>query len=150
MIFGYALARTPSTRRATLLITRRAPPPGRYSLAFTPGSAFIGGAKRFWLNGLGPDDIHPNAPTIPEVLFMAYQGTFAIITSALITGAPAERMKYSSLLVFSALWSILVYSPVAHWCWHPEGFLLKAGVLEFAGGNVVHVNSVRSKWEGVS
>lgn len=112
-----------------------------YSLAFTPGSTFIGSADRFFLHGMTPDDIHPMAPTIPEALFCLYHMTFAIITPALITGAPAERLKFSSMLIFSALWSILVYSPVAHWCWHPEGFLFKAEVLDFAGGDVVHVNS---------
>jgi Amt family ammonium transporter len=79
--------------------------------------------------------------TIPESVFMVFQMTFAIITPALITGAFADRMKFSSLLVFMTLWSILVYSPVCHWVWGPGGFLGGMGVLDFAGGTVVHINA---------
>ncbi len=70
-----------------------------------------------------------------------FQMTFAIITPALITGAFADRMKFSAMLVFSGLWSLLVYSPIAHWVWHPNGFLFAEGVLDFAGGTVVHINA---------
>src|SRR3546814_1566781 len=72
---------------------------------------------------------------------MMFQGTFAVITPALIVGAFADRMKFSALLIFTAAWSLLVYAPIAHWVWHPNGFLFGAGVLDFAGGTVVHINA---------
>jgi Amt family ammonium transporter len=81
------------------------------------------------------------APTIPESVFVMFQMTFAIITPALITGAFAERMKFSALLMFITLWSIFVYSPVAHWVWEPRGWLAARGILDFAGGTVVHINA---------
>jgi Amt family ammonium transporter len=81
------------------------------------------------------------AGTIPESVFMMFQMTFAIITPALITGAFAERMKFSAMLAFMALWSLLVYSPVAHWVWEPGGWMFEKGVLDFAGGTVVHINA---------
>src|SRR5258708_13515417 len=112
-----------------------------YSLAFTPGSPYIGGLSRFMLNGMGIDAINDLAKTIPESVYMCFQMTFAIITPALICGAFADRMKFSALLWFIGLWSILVYAPIAHWVWGPGGFLNDAGILDFAGGTVVHINS---------
>ena len=108
-----------------------------YSLAFSEGVGFVGGLGKMFLGGLAPDAMHGS---IPETVFMTFQMSFAIITAALITGAIAERMKFSSLLLFVGLWSILVYSPVAHWVWG-GGFLGDAGMLDFAGGTVVHINS---------
>jgi len=118
-----------------------------YSIAFSPGNAFIGGLDRFMLHGLafvkeaGKLTVHPILPAIPESVFMMFQMTFAIITPALITGAFAERMKFSAMIAFIALWSVLVYAPVAHWVWDPQGWLAAAGVLDFAGGTVVHINA---------
>jgi len=111
-----------------------------YSLAFTEGNAFIGGFDGFMLRGILPSDLHEGT-RIPEVLFVAFQGTFAVITPALITGAFAERIRFSALLWFSALWLLLVYSPVCHWVWGPGGLLVEDGVLDFAGGTVVHINA---------
>jgi Amt family ammonium transporter len=111
-----------------------------YSLAFTDGgaaNAFVGGLDKVLLRGIGVDSL---TGTIPETVFMTFQMTFAIITPALITGALADRMKFSSLLVFLSLWMILVYAPITHWVWG-GGFLGDAGVLDFAGGTVVHINS---------
>jgi Amt family ammonium transporter len=120
-----------------------------YSIAFTPGGSFIGGFSRVFLSGLAY--IHGDkattltvshlAPTIPESVYMVYQMTFAIITPALITGAFADRMKFSSMLVFMSLWSLIVYSPIAHMVWEPTGWLAAAGILDFAGGTVVHINA---------
>jgi ammonium transporter, Amt family len=118
-----------------------------YSIAFTPGSPYLGGFDRMMLEGLsflkdaGQLTVHHLAPSIPESVFVMFQMTFAIITPALITGAFAERMKYSALLLFIAFWSVLVYAPVAHWVWEPSGFLAAMGVLDFAGGTVVHINA---------
>jgi ammonium transporter, Amt family len=119
-----------------------------YSLAFTPGSTpWIGSFDRFMLNGLefikaeGMLTVHHIAPTIPESVFMMFQLTFAIITPALIAGAFAERMKFSAVVAFISLWSLLVYAPVAHWVWEPTGWLAALGVLDFAGGTVVHINA---------
>jgi Amt family ammonium transporter len=81
------------------------------------------------------------ATTIPESVFAMFQMTFAIITAALITGAVADRMKFSALLVFVTLWTLLVYSPIAHWVWHPNGWIFALGALDFAGGTVVHINA---------
>ncbi len=114
-----------------------------YSLAFGNGgdlNAYIGSFDALFLNGVTMETAHSLLPGIPEFLFIAFQMTFAIITPALITGAFAERLKYSGLLLFTALWSLLVYSPIAHWVWG-GGFLGSQGVLDFAGGAVVHVNS---------
>ena len=107
-----------------------------YSLAFSPGHGFIGGLSRLALSGVGLEA----QGSIPHVLFMAYQGTFAIITAALISGAIAERMRFSAYLAFITAWSVLVYAPVAHWVWG-GGFLSTLGALDFAGGTVVHVNA---------
>jgi Amt family ammonium transporter len=119
-----------------------------YSLAFTPGATpWIGSFDRFMLNGLefikteGMLTVHHLAPTIPESVFMMFQMTFAIITPALIAGAFAERMKFSAVVAFISLWSLLVYAPVAHWVWEPTGWLASLGVLDFAGGTVVHINA---------
>ncbi len=108
-----------------------------YSLTFTKGGAFYGSLENVLLLGLTPDSA---AGTIPEALFVIFQMTFAIITLALITGATAERMKFGALLVFVTIWTLAVYVPVAHWVWG-GGFLSDAGVLDFAGGTVVHINS---------
>jgi ammonium transporter, Amt family len=120
-----------------------------YSLAFTPGGMFIGGFSRVFMMGM--NYIHGDkattltvshlAPTIPETVYCVYQMTFAIITPALITGAFADRMKFSAMLVFMTLWSIIVYSPIAHMVWEPTGWLSAAGILDFAGGTVVHINA---------
>ncbi len=124
-----------------------------YSLAFTPGSAWIGGTSRAFLQGILSDISTgigtPNglAPTIPETVYMCFQMTFAIITPALIAGAFAERMKFSAMLWFIGLWAILVYAPVAHWVWGSDGFMSNGNsdamfkVLDFAGGTVVHINA---------
>ncbi|MGB3809575.1 MAG: ammonium transporter [Parvibaculum sp.] len=113
-----------------------------YSLAFRTNpseamNAYIGGFDRMFLHGL---DVNALSGTIPESLFMVFQMTFAIITPALITGAFADRMKFSSLIVFMSLWLIFIYAPIAHWVWG-GGFLGSAGVLDFAGGTVVHINA---------
>lgn len=114
-----------------------------YSLAFTHGgdnNAFIGGLDRLMLSGMGVDVAHSLAGTVPESVFFTFQMTFAIITPALICGAFADRMKFSALLLFITLWLLLVYAPVAHWVWG-GGFLGSKGVLDFAGGTVVHWNA---------
>jgi ammonium transporter, Amt family len=111
-----------------------------YSLAFTPGSTIIGGLSRVFLRGLTLDGVHELAKTIPETVFLTFQLTFAIITPALIAGAFAERMKFSAMMWFMALWSLIVYAPIAHWVWG-GGFLGDWGVLDFAGGTVVHINA---------
>ena len=111
-----------------------------YSLAFTGEGAYIGGLERLLLSGMGTDAVHSLAKTIPESVFMTFQMTFAIITPALIAGAFAERMKFSAMLWFMALWLFLVYAPIAHWVWG-GGWLGGLGVLDFAGGTVVHINA---------
>ncbi len=109
-----------------------------YSLAFGGEGAFHGGFSKIFLASMTKEAM---SGSIPESVFMTFQMTFAIITPALITGAVAERMKFSALMVFIGLWSILVYAPIAHWVWGEGGFLAAAGVLDFAGGTVVHINS---------
>lgn len=117
-----------------------------YSLAFTPGNAFIGGVERFFLSGLGVDvaqemaTIAPNAASVPEAVFMFFQMTFAIISVAIISGSFAERMKYSAMMWFSGLWFLLVYVPTCHWVWG-GGFMSQGGVFDYAGGTVVHINA---------
>jgi Amt family ammonium transporter len=111
-----------------------------YSLAFTDGgsmNAYIGGMSRFLLKDMNVDTLKG---TIPESVFMCFQMTFAIITPALICGAFADRMKFSALVIFMVLWQIIVYAPIAHWVWG-GGFLAGLGVLDFAGGTVVHINA---------
>ncbi|MCX4160555.1 MULTISPECIES: ammonium transporter [Paraburkholderia] len=120
-----------------------------YSLAFTPGGSFLGGFSRVFLSGMNyikgdkatTLTVSHLATTIPESVYFVYQMTFAIITPALITGAFADRMKFSAMLVFMSLWSIIVYSPIAHMVWEPTGWLASAGILDFAGGTVVHINA---------
>ncbi len=130
-----------------------------YSLAFTAGKGammpYIGDFSRFMLMGIGQNiklgaDTgfmfgagSPNAAamTIPESVYMMFQMTFAIITPALIAGAFADRMKFSSMCVFMVLWSVLVYSPIAHWVWSASGWVATLGALDFAGGTVVHINA---------
>jgi len=121
-----------------------------YSWAFTPGSSpFLGGATRALFHGM--KYIHGDADskltvshlglTIPESVYAMFQMTFAIITPALIAGAFADRMKFSAMLVFLSVWSLLVYSPIAHMVWEPSGWLAVKGVLDYAGGTVVHINA---------
>src|SRR6266513_2628211 len=112
-----------------------------YSLAFTEGNPFFGGFSRVLLDGMTIDSINDLAKTIPESVYMCFQMTFAIITPALICGALADRMKFSALLWFIGLWAVLVYAPIAHWVWGSGGFLHDAGILDFAGGTVVHINA---------
>ncbi|HZS65403.1 MAG TPA: ammonium transporter [Xanthobacteraceae bacterium] len=111
-----------------------------YSLAFDGTGAVIGTLNRVFLAGVGPTTTHPAASTIPEALFMLYQMTFAVITVALVAGSVADRMRFSAFLWFVAGWLILVYVPLAHWVWG-GGFLGAAGLLDFAGGTVVHLNA---------
>jgi Amt family ammonium transporter len=118
-----------------------------YSLAFTPGGPWIGGTDRLFFDGIdylkdaGKVSVSHLAPTIPESVFAMFQLTFAIITPALIVGAFVERMKFSAMVWFISLWSVLVYAPVAHWVWEPSGWLAQMGALDFAGGSVVHINA---------
>ncbi len=119
-----------------------------YSLAFMGDGTYIGTLERFFMSGLTMDSRHALAPPIPETVYMMYQMTFAIITCALIAGAVADRMKFSALLLFVAIWLFVVYAPVAHWVW-AGGFLAQGklfgiefgAVLDFAGGTVVHINA---------
>jgi len=126
-----------------------------YSIAFTNGNAFMGDFSRIMLKGIAdgiskggdvPFLLGAGSPaeaqqTISESLYMMYQMTFAIITPALICGAFADRMKFSALCIFMTLWSLLIYSPIAHWVWAPTGWASVMGVLDFAGGTVVHINA---------
>ena len=122
-----------------------------YSLAFTNGTAWIGDASRLFLNGIGAEwdkpftlgagSANPLATTIPESVFLLFQMAFAIITPAVVTGAFADRMKFSALLLFMTLWSLVVYAPVAHWVWGATGWLNTLGIADFAGGTVVEINS---------
>ena len=111
-----------------------------YSLSFSDGggaNAWIGGLDKAWLAGIGRDAL---SGTLPETVFVMFQLTFAIITPALIVGGFAERIKYSSMLLFSLLWLTVVYFPVCHWVWG-GGWLGEAGLLDFAGGTVVHITA---------
>ena len=126
---------------------------GTYSMAFTAGSPYVGGLSRAFLQGIlsdiatGIGNPNPLAATIPETVYICFQMTFAIITPALVAGAFAERMKFSAMLWFMGLWAIVVYAPIAHWVWGPDGFLASGNsdaaikVLDFAGGTVVHINA---------
>ena len=112
-----------------------------YTLAFGPDiGGIIGSLKWFGLAGIGGESA-PMAPNIPHLVFMMFQGMFAIITPALITGAFAERIKFSAVIAFTVLWATFVYSPVAHWVWGGGWIGAKLGALDFAGGTVVHINS---------
>ena len=122
-----------------------------YSIAFGNGNAYFGDFSKLFLSGIGATWDKPFtlgagtesavATTIPESVFLTFQMTFAIITPALIAGAFADRMKFSALCVFTVLWSLLVYSPVAHWVWAPTGWIAIMGAADFAGGTVVHINA---------
>jgi Amt family ammonium transporter len=129
-----------------------------YSIAFTTGNAYMGDFSRILLHGIadhiakgndtqafvlasGVEGVGDMATTIPETVYMMFQMTFAIITPALIAGAFADRMKFSSMCLFMTLWSLFIYSPIAHWVWAPSGWANQAGVLDFAGGTVVHINA---------
>jgi Amt family ammonium transporter len=129
-----------------------------YSIAFTTGNAYLGDFSRVMLHGIadhivkgndtqafvlasGVKDVADMATTIPETVYMMFQMTFAIITPALIAGAFADRMKFSAMCIFMAIWSLIVYSPIAHWVWSPSGWASQLGVLDFAGGTVVHINA---------
>jgi Amt family ammonium transporter len=121
-----------------------------YSLAFGEGGPWIGDLSKLLLTHLAEGWDKPFtlgsgdaavATTIPETVFIMFQLTFAVITPALITGAFADRMKFSAMCIFMVLWSILIYAPVAHWVWHPNGWIFALGALDFAGGTVVHINA---------
>jgi Amt family ammonium transporter len=118
-----------------------------YSLAFTPGSPWLGGVSHALMNGVvylhdaSRLSVSHLGTTIPETVYAMFQLTFAIITPALICGSFAERMKFSAMLWFMGLWLLLVYCPIAHWVWEPSGWLAQKGVLDFAGGTVVHINA---------
>jgi Amt family ammonium transporter len=121
-----------------------------YSLAFGDGNAWIGDFSRLFLNGLadrwdkpftlGAGTASPQLTTIPESVFVMFQMAFAIITPAVVTGSCADRMKFSALLIFFTMWSLVVYAPLAHWVWSPNGWLAVMGVADFAGGTVVEIN----------
>jgi Amt family ammonium transporter len=122
-----------------------------YSLAFTPGNGawghYLGGGDRLWFAGLDYAKeaqkvaVSHIAPNIPESVYAMYQLTFAIITAALVVGAFVERMRFAAMLCFISLWSLVVYAPIAHWVWEPNGWLARLGALDFAGGSVVHINA---------
>lgn len=118
-----------------------------YTLAFGDdiGGGLLGKMNKFMLNGITPDTLFQfvatEANAIPEYVFVMFQGMFAIITIALISGAVAERMKFSAYCIFALVWTTLVYDPIAHWVWGPSGWLLEKGALDFAGGTVVHLSS---------
>ncbi len=111
-----------------------------YSLTFVGGGDLIGSLARVFLAGMTPDTISSWAKTIPESLFMIYQMTFAIITVALVAGSVADRLRFSAYLMFCVLWLLFVYVPIAHWVWG-GGFLARWGLIDFAGGTVVHLNA---------
>ena len=111
-----------------------------YSLSFVGDGPWLGTFEQVFLRATSIEATSPFAPTIPELLFMFYQMTFAIITVALVAGSVADRMRFSAFLWFAAGWLIFVYVPIAHWVWG-GGFLARAGVLDFAGGTVVHLNA---------
>ena len=126
-----------------------------YSIAFTNGNAYFGDMSRLFLNGIGEHIVKGSdqafvlgagtdgavTTTVPESVFMMFQMTFAIITPALIAGSFADRMKFSAMCIFMVLWSLIVYAPIAHWVWAPTGWIFNLGVLDFAGGTVVHINA---------
>lgn len=110
-----------------------------YSLAFSEGSAWLGGLQKAFLNGVGRDTVY-DGTTLPETVFFTFQMTFAVITPALMVGAFVERIKFSAVLIISAAWLLIVYAPVTHWVWG-GGWLAERGVMDFAGGIVVHVTA---------
>lgn len=109
-----------------------------YSLAFTPGNPWIGSFDHIFLKGLS---LHSMSGSIPTLLFMIFQMTFAVLTGALITGSFAGRMKFSAMLIFMLAWSLVVYAPICHWVWCEGGFFFDLGALDYAGGTVVHINA---------
>ncbi|MFL0294449.1 ammonium transporter [Mycobacterium sp. SMC-18] len=109
-----------------------------YTLAFSDGDGFLGNLEHFGMLGIGPSTTHG---AVPELLFATFQLTFAIITAALISGAIADRAKFSAWMVFVPIWAIVVYSVIAHWVWGPDGWLAKMGALDYAGGLVVEIAS---------
>ncbi|MFX5301898.1 ammonium transporter [Acinetobacter baumannii] len=109
-----------------------------YSIAFSGTGAYFGDLSKAMLNGVAFDAL---SGTIPENLFVIFQMTFAIITVAILSGSIADRMKYSAFMAFIAIWVLVVYAPITHWVWAADGWLFKAGALDFAGGTVVHINS---------
>ena len=109
-----------------------------YSLAFTEGNPWIGNFSQAFLRGI---DIKSMTGSIPTLLFVFFQMTFAVLTGALITGAFAGRMKFSAILIFMVVWSVLVYAPICHWVWCAGGFFFDMGALDYAGGTVVHINA---------
>jgi Amt family ammonium transporter len=118
-----------------------------YSWAFTPGNGFIGDTSRMGFAGMeylkeaGKVVVSHVAPNVPESVYAMFQLTFAVITAALIVGSIVERMKFSAMIVFVGMWSLLIYAPIAHWVWEPGGWLAQLGALDFAGGSVVHINA---------
>lgn len=135
-----ALSLAAQTLASTALITLVWAIAG-YSLAFTADSPWLGGLSRLMAQGLWTPNAsgHEMAKTIPEPVFFMFQLAFALITFALVLGAVVERMRIGAILVFAALWLLLIYAPVAHWVWHPGGWLAQMGQMDFAGGTVVHV-----------
>lgn len=109
-----------------------------YSLAFSGGNAFVGGLSFLGMQGIGVDTV---SGSLPQLLFAVFQMTFAVLTACLITGSWAGRIKFSALLVFMVLWSLLVYSPICHWVWAEDGYFFQMGALDYAGGTVVHINA---------
>jgi Amt family ammonium transporter len=115
-----------------------------YSLAFSGGNGVVGGLAKAGLAGIDPNSTWPGGSpgrAIPELAFAAFQMTFAAITAALVIGALVERVRFAAIMLFSLLWLTIVYAPIAHMVWAPDGLLLKLGAIDFAGGTVVHVNS---------
>ncbi|HET6414294.1 MAG TPA: ammonium transporter [Anaeromyxobacter sp.] len=122
-----------------------------YSLSFSPGGSLdpiVGGLSWIGLRGVGDAPAQALAPTVPHSAFMLFQGMFAVITPALISGALVERVRLKAYLLFVALWCAVVYAPVAHWVWSPGGWLKNLGVLDFAGGTVVHINAAAAALVG--
>ncbi len=109
-----------------------------YSLAFSEGNSFIGGLSFLGMQGIGVNTLQGS---IPQLLFAVFQMTFAVLTACLITGSLAGRVKFSAMLAFMVIWSLLVYAPICHWVWASDGFFFKLGALDYAGGTVVHINA---------
>lgn len=109
-----------------------------YSLAFSEGNSFIGGLSFLGMQGIGVNTLQGS---IPQLLFAVFQMTFAVLTACLITGSWAGRVKFSAMLAFMVVWSLAVYAPICHWVWASDGFFFKLGVLDYAGGTVVHINA---------
>jgi len=129
LCFGYSLSFAPAV------------PATRSDYSLKHDFQVYGDASRFWLRGMHLDSYHVNAPTIPESVFCVFQLCFAIISSGLICGSFAERLEYKALMAFTILWQIIVYCPIAHAVWHPNGFLFEAGVLDYAGGCAIEIAS---------